>query len=217
MATYSLIAGIKTGSSSNDDKNVSEEFGKLFMVHTEIESPEPSVWLLDSGCSSHMTGRKQLFYQLDETQKHTVKLGDNKEIQVAGKGSVNVITRNGETRLIHNVQFVPSLAHNLLSVGQLIGNGYKLVFENGECRIFDDKAGDQLMVVKQNKNNLFPVEFSQVKQLNAAISNEEDSLMWHDKYCHLNLQSLQVLNQKGMVTGLPRVKQFRSCDCCIYG
>jgi len=68
------------GSSSNDNKSVSEEAENLFMVHTEVGTPEPSIWLLDSGCSSHMTGRKELFYKLDETQMHAVMLGDNKEI-----------------------------------------------------------------------------------------------------------------------------------------
>ncbi|KAH7654917.1 RNA-directed DNA polymerase protein, partial [Dioscorea alata] len=107
-------------------------------------TPEPSVWLLDSGCSSHITGRKELFYKLDETQMHVVKLGDNKEIQVAGKGFIGVTMKNGETKLIHNVQFVPNLAHNLLSVGQLVGNGYQLIFKGGRCKVIDDKTGNQL-------------------------------------------------------------------------
>lgn len=84
LATYNPIVGkyrnIGEGSSSNIDKNASEEFRRLFIVHTETGSPEPSFWLLDSGCSSHMTERKDLFYHLDETQKHFVKLGDNKEL-----------------------------------------------------------------------------------------------------------------------------------------
>lgn len=33
---------IGEGSSSNIDKNASEEFGRLFIVHTETGSPEPS-------------------------------------------------------------------------------------------------------------------------------------------------------------------------------
>lgn len=76
---------------------------------------------------------------MDETQKYLVKLGDNKEIQLAGKGSVGVKIGNGEIKLIHNVQFVPKLAYNLLSVGQLMYNGYHLVFGNGKCRIMDEK------------------------------------------------------------------------------
>lgn len=56
------------------------------------------------------------------------------------------------------------------------------------------KIGVQLMVVKQNKNNLFPVEFTQPEQLNVVISSEESSRLWHERYGHLNFQSLQVLN-----------------------
>lgn len=76
-----------------------------------------------------MTRRKELFHKLDESQRHVVKLGDNKKMQVARKGTVGVTMKNGETKLIHNVQFVPNLAHNLLSVGQLIGYGYQLMFK----------------------------------------------------------------------------------------
>lgn len=68
------------GSSSSGDKATSAEYGSLIVVHTETELPKPSMWLLNSGCSNHMTGRKELFYKLDESQKHVVKLGDNKEI-----------------------------------------------------------------------------------------------------------------------------------------
>lgn len=48
-------------------------------------------------------------------------------------------------------------------------------------------------------------------------SSEENSILWHDRYGHLNFQSLHVLNQRKMVTGLPKVKQFKSCECCICG
>lgn len=208
---------IGESSSSSGGKNTDAEFGGLFMVHTEIRSPHPSIWLLDSGCSSHMTGRKELFFKLDENQRHVVKLGDNKEMQVAGKGSVAVTTQIGETKLIHNVQYVPNLAHNLLSVGQLIANGYQLIFEKRRCRIIDEKAGIQLMVVNQNKNNLFPIEFSQIGQTNAAISDSGNSQLWHDRYGHLNFESLQVLHHKQMVIGLPEVKQFSCCESCIFG
>lgn len=66
-----------------------------------------------------MTRRRELFHTLDETLKCKVKLRDNKEVNVLGKGSA---------RLIYGVQFVPSLAHNLLSVGQLVEGGYDVHF-----------------------------------------------------------------------------------------
>lgn len=39
---------------------------------------------------------------------------------------------NGGRRLIDDVKYVPNLAYNLLSVGQLVDNGYRLVFEKKE-------------------------------------------------------------------------------------
>ena len=49
----------------------------------------------------------------------TVRLGDNKEVQVEGKGIVAIKTIQGKVKLLQNVQYIPSLAHNLLRVGQL--------------------------------------------------------------------------------------------------
>ncbi|XP_039135714.1 uncharacterized protein LOC120273134 [Dioscorea cayenensis subsp. rotundata] len=40
-----------------------------------------SIWLVDSGCSSHMTGQRSMFTSLDESQKITVRLGDDKEMK----------------------------------------------------------------------------------------------------------------------------------------
>ena len=43
-------------------------------------------------------------------------LGDNKQVQVEGRGMIAMCTHQGKKKLLHDVLFVPSLAHNLLSV-----------------------------------------------------------------------------------------------------
>lgn len=48
--------------------------------------------------------------------KHKVRLGDDKEVDVLGRGSV-LTPIHGGMKLIHGIQFVPFLAHNLISVG----------------------------------------------------------------------------------------------------
>lgn len=48
------------------------------------------MWLLDSRCSSHMIGRRELFHQLNETVKHKIRLRDNKEVEVHGISSIAV-------------------------------------------------------------------------------------------------------------------------------
>ena len=63
-------------------------------------------------------------------------------------------------KLIHGVQYVPTLAHNLLSVDQLLNNGYTIIFD-GEVRCIKDKAtGVQIACIQMTENKMFPLEVS---------------------------------------------------------
>lgn len=48
-----------------------EEAGNMFMAHVESIQAQGSIWVVDSGCSNHMTGMKDLFKELDESYKQT--------------------------------------------------------------------------------------------------------------------------------------------------
>ena len=93
-----------------------EEELKLFMEHHEDSSIPKHIWFLDSGCSNHMTGRSW-FKEIDESYKLKVRLGDDKQIQVEGKGTDAIDDNYGNTKLLYNVYFIPTLSQNLLSVG----------------------------------------------------------------------------------------------------
>lgn len=54
-------------------------------------------------------GDRSLFVSLDEAQKISVRLGNDKEMLVDGVGTVCI--------QLQGVQLVPGLAHNLLSEG----------------------------------------------------------------------------------------------------
>lgn len=49
-------------------------------------------------------------------------------------------TSDGRIKLLHDVQYVPGLAHNLLSVGQLVNSGYSVIFTRNECVIYNAKT-----------------------------------------------------------------------------
>lgn len=66
-----------------------KEVSNLFMVQLEGEERATSLSLVDSGCSNHMSGIKELFKDLDESSKITVRLGDDKKIQVDALKSLN--------------------------------------------------------------------------------------------------------------------------------
>ena len=81
-----------------------------------------------------------MFKELDESKKGEVRIGDNKLMQVHGKGVIiGIKTDQGIVKLLNDVQYVPNFACYLLSVGQLLWSGYSVLFDNGYCLIHHKK------------------------------------------------------------------------------
>lgn len=68
----------------------------------------------------HITLRKELFKELDETKKQKVKLGVDKEIQVDGEGTMAITASADQAKLLYKVQYVPTLAHSLLILSVIL-------------------------------------------------------------------------------------------------
>ena len=103
------------------------------------ESPH-DIWYLDSGCSNHMTGNLDLFSSLDTSVKTNVTLGNNVQVIVLGKGTVDILTKQGESKYIPDIYHVEGLKHNLLSTGQLLQKGYRVYMEDEHCVIKDKRS-----------------------------------------------------------------------------
>ncbi|KAL4317940.1 hypothetical protein GQ457_18G004620 [Hibiscus cannabinus] len=191
---------------------------KLFMAYQENAASHSNIWFLDSGCSNHMTGVKSMFNEIDETFKQKVTLGDNKQIQVEGKGNVAVKSSSGNVKLLYDVYYIHSLSQNLSSVGQLMATGYSIMFGDASCVIKDKKNLDQTIVdVRITPNKLFPLVISEVENHALAVKETSESRLWHLRYGHLNIKGLKLLCQKEMVFGLPRIESLDTCEGCIYG
>ncbi|KAH0647717.1 hypothetical protein KY290_033702 [Solanum tuberosum] len=192
-----------------------EEESVFFMARSITIDYKTDVWFVDSGCSHHMTGERKGFKELDETKKRRIWLGDNKEIQVEGEGTIVVQTSQGKVKLIQNVLFAPSLAHNLLSVGQLLSCGFSVLFDDVSCVIKNKKSGQILA----NIHMTLPFEVSKVEQaLIVSEKNLDKSKLWHLCYGHLNMNGLRLLSQNKMVHDLPNIGSVENtCEGCIYG
>ena len=132
-------------------------------------------------------------------------------------GTISVMTKFGR-KLIHNVTYVPDLAQNLLSLGQLMRKGYYVVFDNYGCMIYDKRNRNLLYSVKMTENKMFPIRFSDVV-VNGFGASTDDSMIWHRRFCHLNFVGLYLLQRMNMVAGLSMVKDDHSkvCEACVFG
>ena len=115
------------------DKQEEEE---LFVATCFASKSSSESWLIDSGCTNHMTHDQEIFRELDRSVVSKVRIGNGDYLPAKGKGTI-AIESYSSTKLISDVLFVPELDKNLLSMGQLLENGFKLNFEDKKCVIFD--------------------------------------------------------------------------------
>ncbi|KMT07734.1 hypothetical protein BVRB_6g146570 [Beta vulgaris subsp. vulgaris] len=162
-----------------------------------------------------MSNSRSLFEELDVSHKSEVRLGDDKKVQVEGKGTIAISTSNGKKKLLQDVFFVPNLAHNLLSVGQLVKNGYVVVFDDGHCVIKDKKSGQNIASVSMTRNKMFPLDMSSVDNRALVCKGCTESDLWHLRYGHLHLNGLKLLHKKDMVLGLPTIESIEFCEGCV--
>jgi hypothetical protein len=103
-----------------------------------------SIWLIDSGCSRHMTGDKGWFSSLvPVVTKRYITFGDNGRGHVLSEGEINV----SDKITLKRVALVQSLGYNLLSVSQLLDEGFEVLFRPGGSRILDSRGDLVCMVV----------------------------------------------------------------------
>jgi hypothetical protein len=103
-----------------------------------------NIWLIDSGCSRHMTGDKGWFSSLVlVVTKRYITFGDNGQGRVLSKGEIKV----SDKITLRHVALVQSLGYNLLFVSQLLDEGFEVLFQPGGSRILDSRGDLVCMVV----------------------------------------------------------------------
>ena len=80
------------------------------MAHHKNNSIPNHIWFLDNSCSNHMIRVSSWFKKLDASYKLKVRLEDEKQIQVEGKGIVAINDNYGNIKFLYNVYFIPTLS-----------------------------------------------------------------------------------------------------------
>ncbi|XP_019430190.1 PREDICTED: uncharacterized protein LOC109337631 [Lupinus angustifolius] len=97
---------------------------QLFPVSCLATNYSTECWLIDSGCTNHMTYDRELFREHDKTTIFKVRIGNGAYITAKRKGTV-AIEGHTSLKLIDYVLYVLEINQNLLSVPRLLEKGYK--------------------------------------------------------------------------------------------
>ena len=195
---------------------VVEEVSDLLLHGSERATSDPALWYLDTGATNHMTERWEFFSNLDESTTGSVKFGDNSRIQIRGKGGIEVIQKDGTVLCIENVLYVPKFEANILSLGRLDEEGYRINMGEGKLTIFIH-SGKLFAEVHRSKGQLYLLKLSIMEQCMLSEEKSEDWL-WHSRFGHLSFHALKEMSVRKLVEGLPLIKvPPKLCRDCVAG
>jgi len=184
----------------------------LLMSYVEMQgATQEEEWFLDSRCSNHMSGDKKWFMVLDQTFRQRVKLGNNSELAVMGKGNVRLKV-DGRMVIITEVFYILDLKNNLLCIGRLKEKSLAILIREGCCRIYHYEIG-LIMQTMMTTNRMFVFLASIPTNACLKASSNDPINRWHQRFGHQNMKGLSTLAYKKMVEGLPILKN--GSDMCI--
>ena len=101
----------------------------LFFALSWFVTPREDTWLIDSGASKHMTGKKTTLSRLEEKNyPQKVSLGDDNQYPIKGIGESRYNLDSGTSVKMKELFCLPGLKKNLLSSSSQDKKGYIVAF-----------------------------------------------------------------------------------------
>ncbi|CAL9236211.1 unnamed protein product, partial [Arabidopsis halleri] len=182
----------------------------LHMMDIKLENE----WVMDTGCSYHMTHRRDWFEELKEDAIGAVRMGNKSVSKVKGIGTVRIKNENGLTVLLKDVRFIPEMDRNLLSLGTFEKAGHKFESENGVLSVM---AGNQTVLQGKRFDTLYILNGEVLT--GAALVTEkkqDDTVLWHQRLGHMSQKNMDILVKRGILDK-KKISTFGTCEDCIFG
>src|SRR3989337_2379797 len=121
------------------------------------ETPSATKWVLDSGCTNHMTGDRNLLTDAPLTSSHLkhITYADKGKSKVLGLGKVAI----SKDRHMEKVMLVESLGYNHMSVSMLCDLDMIVIFGKYRCIVLLDTEKSKA-IEGFRRCDLYIVDFS---------------------------------------------------------
>ncbi|GKB33594.1 retrovirus-related pol polyprotein from transposon TNT 1-94, partial [Tanacetum coccineum] len=174
------------------------------------------LFIVDSGCTKHMTGNLKLLCNFVEKFLGTVRFGNDQFAPILGYGD---LIQGNVT--IKRVYYVEGLNHNLFSVGQFCDADLEVAFRKSTCFVRDLQGND--LLTGSRGSDLYTISLQETTSSTPicfmAKASPTQAWLWHRRLSHLNFDYITLLSKKDIVTGLPKLKYVKDqlCSSCEMG
>ena len=163
-------------------------------------------WLIDSGTSKHMTPRKHLFVEYDNTARGYVSVANKQTLKIEGQGKIMLrcpTTDGAVTNIVVQALHVPGLAYNLFSTDQLVADKGLVVLSEEPYMQLSDGTHVELQ------------RWSPRTMLVQAHETCMTAQQWHERLGHVNKKAAREV-AKQLHIALTN-KNAEKCLPCLLG
>nr|GEV71313.1 retrovirus-related Pol polyprotein from transposon TNT 1-94 [Tanacetum cinerariifolium] len=181
-----------------------------------LQLVEIILFIVDSGCSKHMTRNLKLLINFVEKFLGTVKFSNDQIAPIIGYGD---LVQGAVT--IKRVYYVEGLNHNLFSVCQFCDADLEVAFQKSTCYIRDLKGND--LLTGSRGIDLYSITLQDTSSANPiclmAKATSSQAWLWHRRLSHLNFDTINLLSKNDIMIGLPKLKFVKDhlCSSCELG
>ncbi|CAI7797361.1 unnamed protein product [Closterium sp. NIES-54] len=205
------------------------EAGEGLQAVAAAVKANPSIVLLDSGCSHHLMGDRSAFVGMSSGGSIKQVTGFNGALQeVQGRGTIALLGEGGRRVLVPDVLYVPGVQASLLSAGHLRDSGVQLLDVEDVTLL---RAPDGSLLGRAEFKgrvlctNFQPCSTQQqegemvaLRTLATGVRSKGD--MWHARMAHVGIDAIKRTSAHGSVKGLDLEKEGNSgipCVSCVAG
>nr|GEU31433.1 hypothetical protein [Tanacetum cinerariifolium] len=171
------------------------------------------LFIVDSGCTKHMTGNLKLLCNFVEKVLGTVYFSKDQFAPILGYGD---LVQGNVT--INRVYYVEYLNHNLFSIGQFCDADLEVAFRKSTCFVRDLQCND--LLTGNRGSDLYTISLKESTSSTALClmskATPTQAWLWHRRLSHLNFDYINLLSKKDIVIGLPKLKYVKDqlCSSC---
>nr|GEU65028.1 integrase, catalytic region, zinc finger, CCHC-type, peptidase aspartic, catalytic [Tanacetum cinerariifolium] len=186
---------------------------KTVNVNFVCATCEIVLFIVDFGCSKHMTGNLKLLINFVEKFLGTVKFRNDQIAPILGYGDLV----QGAV-MIKWVYYVEGLNHNLFSVDQFCDADLEVAFQKSTCYIRDLKGND--LLTSSHGTDLYSITLQDTNSPDPiclmAKATSSQAWLWHRRLSHLNFDTINLLSKNDIVVGLPKLKFVKDHICSSW-
>lgn len=169
-------------------------------------------WLLDSGATAHMCNDEMNIKNPRAPQKRNVIIANNETIEIKFVGCVDECLKvAGKKSLVRidDVQCIPDICANLLSVSKLVKRKYKVVFDINGAKIYNEHK--TVIATASLVNDLFKLD-TFIEDEYAAFASE--AILWHKRLGHVSVSNMSFLEKDVKGIEIPSHMDCKICTQC---